>query len=126
MVDPTGSPACPYDTPCSIRGGKQYIQELKDLRAKASEQELKLSAKEKEIVDLRTEMGSLKLKLATLEAENVHQQKAAAEKAAEIIRLRESITSKDEVLNDLRRSQAMWSSLFMAKEGIDSFQISVW
>ena len=38
--------------------------------------------------------------------------------------LRAEITTKDASLNDLRHSQAMWSSMFMAKNevAVDTFQ----
>ena len=87
----------------------------------------KLQDAEVKVAQLTAELAEERRTTARLQGEVTAARVSAEENQTLLVTiagLRAEITTKDASLNDLRHSQAMWSSMFMAKNevSVDTFQ----
>jgi chromosome segregation ATPase len=93
---------------------------MADLTVKLAVAQAELAQEKKTTSELRTQLDAVTAELKGQMEKFAVLQATSSGLSAEIGGLRAEIKTKDKMADDLRHSQAMWSSMFMSKSEVSS------
>ena len=113
----SGSPAY---TPLGQGQADSNTSKMADLTVKLAVAQAELAQEKKTTIELRTQLDAVTAELKVQLEKITILQATSAGLSAEIGGLRAELKTKDKMADDLRHSQAMWSSMFMSKSEVSS------
>ena len=113
----SGSPAY---TPLGQGQADSNTSKMADLTVKLAVAQAELAQEKKTTIELRTQLDAVTADLKVQLEKITILQATSAGLSAEIGGLRAELKTKDKMADDLRHSQAMWSSMFMSKSEVSS------
>ena len=113
----SGSPAY---TPLGQGQADSNTSKMADLAVKLAVAQTELALEKKTTIELRTQLDAVTAELKGQLEKFTLLQATSSGLSAEIGGLRAEIKTKDKMADDLRHSQAMWSSMFMSKSEVSS------
>jgi hypothetical protein len=113
----SGSPAF---TPLGQGQADSNTSKMADLTVKLAVAQAELAQEKKTTSELRTQLDAVTAELKGQMEKFAVLQATSSGLSAEIGGLRAEIKTKDKMADDLRHSQAMWSSMFMSKSEVSS------
>ena len=113
----SGSPAY---TPLGQGQADSNTSKMADLTVKLAVAQAELAQEKKTTSELRTQLDAVTAELKGQLEKFAVLQATSAGLNAEIGGLRAELKTKDKMADDLRHSQAMWSSMFMSKSEVSS------
>ena len=113
----SGSPAY---TPLGQGQADSNTSKMADLTVKLAVAQAELAQEKKTTSELRTQLDAVTAELKGQLEKFAVLQSTSAGLSAEIGGLRAELKTKDKMADDLRHSQAMWSSMFMSKSEVSS------